>query len=191
MASTRITQYYVTEAEVAKLFGTSGLPAEFQRLFSRDYVSLKADSATASDSISGLSSRVGDAETDIASQEIRIAVIETDLPALRSDFDAHAADNSAHGANGNILGTNDFAQLLTGGSVMLAGAVAASPSSAVNVTLTPTAAGAGYVQATAQTWVDAINEHKTAINLLNTNLDALISLFNASLTTEQTALQRA
>lgn len=191
MANNRVTQYYVTEAEVSKLFGTSGLPVQFQKLFSRDYVSLKADAASSSDSIAGIGSRVDAAETEIADLQVIVEVIEIDLPALRTDFDAHAADNSAHGANGDIVGANDFAQLLAGGVVMLAAPVATAVATAVNVTQTPTAAGAAYVQATAQTWVDAIDEHKTAINQLSTDINSLIALFNSSLTTEQTAMQRA
>jgi hypothetical protein len=201
----RVTQYYVTEAEVSKLFRQSGLPSDFQNLFGRDYVALKADASTIGDLVDTLTDRVliseGDIaaietrldvdEAEIASQGLRITIVESDLSALTIEFDAHTADASAHNATGNILGTDDYATLAIGGSVLKAVATADATPSSVNAVLTPTVAGAGYVQATAQTWVDAINEHKTAINQLNTNINALITLFNASLLTERNANQRA
>jgi len=194
----RMTQYYVTESEVAKLFAQSGLPAEFQKLFARDYVSLKSDASETSDNVTEIiddilviDSRLDTQGAAITLQGSQIVLIIADLATLQTAFDGHVADSSAHNATGNILGTDDYATASTGGSVKLAAATAGAFLSTVLVTQTPTVAAAAYVQATAQTWVDAINEHKTAINQLKTDLNLLVTQFNASLSTERTALQRA
>ena len=203
MAST--SQYYVTEAEVARLFAQSGLPAEFQRLFARDYVALKADAGTISDLIAALENRVDDAEGDIVGitaqlviidrridgNDTAIAAVEIDLDALSVAFLAHQSASSAHGATGDIVGNGDFATAAVGGVVTQAAAVADQAASTVSVTSSPNAAGAAYLQADPATWVTMLNELKTDINQLVTDVNALTTKFNSSLSTERTAAQRA
>jgi hypothetical protein len=70
----KLTQYYVTEAEVSRLFAQSGLPSEFQRLFARDYVSLKADAGTISDLIDALTIRADGIDDDIVDINAQLVI---------------------------------------------------------------------------------------------------------------------
>jgi hypothetical protein len=200
----KLTQYYVTEVEVAKLFAQSGLPADFQRLFARDYVALKADAGTIGDLIEALTVRADQNDIDIAAINVQlviddgrldghdsdIAAINVNLSALTTAFNAHAADNSAHNVTGNIIGTGDYATLVLGGSVKLAAAVVDQAVSTVVVTNTPNAAGLAYLQADAATWVTLLNELKSDLNTLVTDHNQLTAKVNTMLATERTALQR-
>lgn len=184
-------QYYTTESEVSRLFDQSGLPANFRRLFTRDYVSLKSSANSTTTSLDQLSEDVSVIESRVTINEDGIAQLAIRITNNENELDAHESDNSAHNATGNIVGTGDYATLALGGTVMLAAVVVNASASVVNVTLTPTAPSAAYVQAEAVSAVAAINEHKAAINQLKTDINALITLFNSSLVTERTALQRA
>lgn len=178
------SQYYVSESDVGALLKTSGLPAEFQRLFARDYVSLKESALGSTDSLSGLTIRVDDAEDSLT-------LTITNLSALTTAYNAHAAATSAHGASGNIVGTGNVATAITNGVVKLASAVADQAASTVSVTNTPNAAPAAYSQVDAATWVTLLNELKTDVNQLVLDLNALTTKVNDSLATERTALQRS
>lgn len=184
LAMAKTSQYYVTESEVSKLLAQSGLPPLFQQLFARDYVSLKSDATSSSDQIGVIFERLDANDANINSNTTRITVIEGGL----SD---HIDDNSAHGASGSVIGAEDYAQASVGGTVYLASAVANSPASAVSAVLNPNTAPAVYSQADAATWVAMLNEHKATINQLTADLNSLIVLFNASLSSERSAKQRA
>jgi len=183
-------QYYVTESEVSRLFDQSGLPKQFSTLFTRDYVSLKTATGSTADSLESLGQEVIDVEARVTINEAGILELQVRVTDVEDGLDSHVSDNSAHNATGNIVGTNDYATPALGGTVKQATAVADSTASTVTVTITPTAPSAAYAQAEAVTWVNAINEHKAAINQLKTDLNAVITLFNSSLATERTALQR-
>lgn len=188
---TKTSQYYVTESEISKLLAQSGLPADFQRFFSRDYASLKADASSTSELVVDNDDRLAALEDDLGEVNDELSLQDVRITSVSNDLDAHEADLSAHGANGNIVGTNDYATTLVGGTVKLAAATANATSSTVSVTLAPNAAGVAYSQTDAATWVALLNQQKTMINQLTSDLNALITLFNSSLATERTALQRA
>lgn len=213
------TQYYITEKEVSQLMAMSGLPQNFQRLFARDYVAIKRDFngnvetinnlvvrmeqvewqivlisgrlEDAEDGIVDLSMRLDAAELSITSLQESVGIIQLDLAGLHLDFDNHVAATEAHGSSGNIVGTDNYCTPTTGGTVLQAGAVANNASSTVSVTSTPTAAGAAYSQATADTWVNMLNELKADVNQLVADHNTLVGTVNQSLVTERSANQRA
>lgn len=212
-------QYYVTEQEIAKLLGTSGLPMAFTNQFTKDYAAVKNDIGTNTTEleqirvdIDSLDSRVDVTEAEIASInsditslnssvtlinsaitdiDLRVEILESDLPALESEFEDHVADTVAHGSTGDIVGTDDFCTALIGGTVLEAASVAPVPASTLSITSTPNAAGAAYVQADAATWVAMLNEIKTDFNALIVEYNALRVQLNLTISTEITANQRA
>ena len=201
----KINQYYVTESDLAKLFVQSGLPPEFQRLFVRDYVALKADAGTLEDLVADLTDRADQNDIDIAdikaqlviddgrldSHDTDIAAINVSLNALSVAFNTHVADSSAHGASGDIVGNLNFAAASVGGVVKLAYAVEDQAASTVEVTSSPNAAGVVYVQADAATWVTMLNELKTDVNQLVADLNGLTAKVNDTLASDRSASQRA
>ena len=212
-------QYYRTEQEIAKLMRGSGLPAEFTNPFTKDYAAVKGDIEVNDENleqitqdINALDIRVSSTENEIASLnsdvdslntsvlnltlqaadfEDRLTVVEDDLNDITTDFNLHTDDDSAHGATGDIVGTDDYCTALVGGTVLLASALAASPTSTLVITSTPNAAGAAYLQADAATWVAAINEIKADFNLLIAEYNALVAKVNAIIDTQEAAKQRA
>lgn len=192
------SQYYVTESELSKLFAQTGLPPNFQYQFTRDYAALKRDLNSNDDTIVELDSRLTAAESDINTLTISfdtlnltVVGIQSDIESLDTSLNAHVGATSAHGASGNLVGTNNFCTLATGGVVKLAAAITDQPASTVNVTASPNAAGAAYVQADAQTWVIMLNDLKTQLNTLKTDYNSLVTKFNAVLASDRTASQRA
>lgn len=212
--------YFPTESDLAELFGKAGLPQDFSNKFIRDYAAIKRNveqSAEATDEntlsiesldervviveaqIVALDLRVDTLETEVAAIDIRLTTAEGDISTLRIDldqlrleFDTHVANQSAHGATGDIVGTDDYATALVGGTVLLATAVANAAASTVSVTLPDaTAAPAAYNQAQAQSVVTLANEMKGDINTLVANFNALTTQFNALLASERTAKQLA
>lgn len=211
-------QYYVTEQEIAKLLGTSGLPMAFTSQFTRDYAAVKSDIGSNSTSldkiisdVDALDVRVLTTESNIATInsdidslntsvltltlqaadfEIRISDTEIGLSTLDSGFNLHITDDSAHGATGNIVGTDDFCTTSVGGTVLLATALAQSTASTLSITTTPNAAGVGYVQADAASWVTTINELKTDFNALIAEFNLLVAKVNDILITQEVAKQR-
>jgi hypothetical protein len=132
------------------------------------------------------------AEGEIIAIDIRLTTAEGEIVTLRTDLDAHIDAESAHGATGSIVGTDDYATALLGGTVLLANAVADALSSAVSVTSPDaTAAPAAYSQAQAQTVVTLANEMKGDINTLVSNLNSAITQLNALLASMRTAKQLA
>lgn len=212
--------YFPTESDLAELFAKAGLPTEFSNKFIKDYAAIKRNvdqNAEATDenalSIESLDERVVIVEADIeeltyrlvlaefeiisigvrlTSAEGEIDTLRIDLDQLRLEFDTHVAAESAHGATGDIVGTDDYATALVGGTVLLAAAVANAVASTVSVTSPDaTAAPAAYNQAQAQSVVTLANEMKGDINTLVTNLNAVVAQLNALLTSERAAKQLA
>jgi len=182
-------QYYITETDVSKMLKLSGLPMDFQGLFSRDYVAIKRDILANTDEAAALESRVSALDSDLTAIDLRLDTAEVDINGVESDLASHEADNSAHGATGDIVGTDDYCTLATGGTVKLAASVANATASAVNAVLNPNAAGIAYLQADAATWVAMLNEHKTNINQLTADLNAAITQLNLLMANSRTALQ--
>lgn len=199
------SQYYVTESGIASLLKLSGLPASFQNQFTQDYAALKRDTSDIGILISELTVRVDQSEVDILALDSRLGAAEGSIISLGSrlttaedniatvtfNLNTHTSATSAHGAIGNIVGTNNYCTSVLGGTVLQASAVAAATASTVNMTQSANAAGVAYSQTDAATWVNELAEHKAGINQLKVDLNALITLFNQSLTTEQSAKQRA
>lgn len=212
--------YFPTESDLAELFKKAGLSQEFSNKFIKDYAAIKrnvdqnaeatdgntlsiesldarVDSAEAA--ISALTIRVGNAESAISAIDIRLTTAEgeidtlrIDLDQLRLEFDTHVAAQSAHGATGDIVGTDDYATALVGGTVLLAAAVTNAVASTVSVTSPDaTAAPAAYNQAQAQSVVTLANEMKGDINTLVANLNAVVTQLNALLASERAAKQLA
>lgn len=213
------TRYYISETDIAQLVGLGNFPPQFANLFTRDYAALKRDVGSTEERLTtaelrldgiddeisiiivrlddhdaylaDLDTRLDAAEVTLLDHEIRIDTAETDILTQRSDFDAHVIDQTTHGANGNIVGTADYCTGAIGGTVLLASAVANAVASGANAALNPNAAGVAYLQADAATWVAMLNEHKTQINLLKTDLNLAITQFNALLASERSAKQLA
>ena len=192
------SQYYITEAEVAKLLGQSGLPQPFQLLFGKDYVSMKQQVFGTAASITEINSQllIIDERLDIAEVLIqentdRIDLIEVDLADFHIAFDDHVAATEAHGSTGDIIGTDDYCTDTVGGTVLLADAVADQAASSASVTTSPNSAPVAYSQADAATWVTMLNDLKTQVNQLVTDHNAVVTKLNSILATDRTAKQRA
>lgn len=206
------TRYYVSETDIAELMKLGGFPRNFSDRFTRDYAGLKKDTSTIEQRISAsekeiqiiitrlddhdsylasLDSRLDTAEADIAANALRIGEAETEIENNRADFDDHVTNRTTHGARGNLVGTLDYPTAITGGAVLLASAVANEPLTTVTIFNTPNAAGAGYVQADAATWVTMLNEIKTDFNQLTLDHNALVNKFNTLLAAQRTAKQLA
>lgn len=91
----------------------------------------------------------------------------------------HEAETNAHGVTGNNVGTEDYAQELIGGVVLIATALDGLTSSFNPVAVAP----ATYDQAHIQSMVDAINS-------LGSKQGDIITLLNQVITTQVTAKQR-
>jgi len=208
----KASQYYVSDTDIAQLMNISGLPDQFRQLFAKDYSALKRDVGRDKDAITALEERADEtddhltiidaqivaidlrvttAEGDILDLALRVSQTESDIADNRADFDAHVIDTTTHGTTGAIVGTGNYATGAIGGTVLLAAAVADAVASAANAALNPNAAGVAYLQADAATWVAMLNEHKTQINLLATDLNLAITQLNALLASERTAKQLA
>tara|TARA_R110000782_G_scaffold31539_1_gene77511 strand:+ start:261 stop:743 length:483 start_codon:yes stop_codon:yes gene_type:complete len=96
------------------------------------------------------------------------------------------------GVTGSVIGTENYAQQLVGGSVLLADNVTTANNSTVNI-LTPNIglAAATYIQAYNQSQTDLINELKASVNQLSADLNLAIGVINQTITTERAARQRA
>lgn len=212
--------YFPTESDLSELFKKAGLPQDFSNKFIKDYAAIKRNvdqNAEATDgntlSIESLDERVVIVEAQIVALDLRVDTLETevaaidirlttaegeidtlriDLDQLRLEFNTHVAARSAHGATGDIVGADDYATALVGGTVLLAAAVANAVASTVSVTSPDaTAAPAVYDQAQAQSVVTLANEMKGEINTLVANLNAVVTQLNALLASERAAKQLA
>ncbi len=96
------------------------------------------------------------------------------------NLDTHETLTTAHGVTGNNVGTEDYAQALIGGVVLLADLVAdVSATTTVIATADVGAAPVAYDQAYADQQTALINECKAKINsLINNDVLDLITQFN-------------
>ena len=211
--------YFPTESDLAELFKKAGLPQDFSNKFIKDYAAIKRNvdqNAEATDentlsiesldarvdsaetAISALTIRVGNAESAISAIDIRlttaegeISTLRIDLDQLRLEFDTHVAAQSAHGATGDIVGTDDYATSLIGGTVLLAAAVADAAPSAATPPAAVAAAPAAYSQAYTDSQTNAINALSTALAQVIVDYNAVVTQLNALLASERAAKQLA
>lgn len=116
--------------------------------------------------------------------------LEGDVATNAANLSNHISSNSEHGVTGSNVGTEDYAQSLVGGVVLLASLVNDAAQSAVSVT-SPDApvAAATYSQTDTQTTVDLVNEMKGDINQLVTDVNAAIDQLNDFIGKAKTAKQ--
>lgn len=109
---------------------------------------------------------------------------------IDGDLDTHKSNQSAHGVTGDNVGSEDYAQALIGGVVLLASLVNdASQTSSAIATADIGAAPATYNQAYAQQQTDLINECKSKINALVTDAGDVITQLNDLIAKMKTAKQ--
>lgn len=179
--------YYPTESEIARMLSQNS----WRMMFARDYASIKGNIQNVVTATEGNSETIEtlDARLDIAEGKITTIIGRVDT--LETELDTHVAATSAHGANGNIVGTNNYASLTTGGTVLLAATQADAVASSVAVTSPDAgAAPATYTQAQMATVVALVNELKADLTQAVSDLNAAIAVINGSLSTERTAKQR-
>lgn len=100
-----------------------------------------------------------------------------------SATESHVKAKSAHGVKGDVVGTGDIAQLTTAGVVLAMNNLAAISQSAANVSSpSVSAAPASYDQVHAQSVVTLVNECKTSVNQLVSDLNDTIDLLNSLIT---------
>lgn len=128
-------------------------------------------------------SDINDLEGDVSTNTSNIATNTTNLS-------NHISSNSEHGVTGDNVGTEDYAQTLVGGVVLLAALVNDATQSTVSVA-SPDApvASATYSQTDTQTTVDLVNEMKGDINQLVTDVNAAIDQLNDFIDKAKTARQ--
>lgn len=114
--------------------------------------------------------------TSLSSTNAQGAITELD-----SDLTDHVNADIAHGTTGDVIGTDDYAQLALGGSVLLAALVDDALASTVNVT-SPDASDLPTV-------ITLANETKADVNQLVIDLNAAITQLNAFLAANKTAKQ--
>lgn len=128
--------------------------------------------------------------SDIATNASDIATNASDIATNTTNISNHIAETSAHGVTGNNIGTEDYAQTLVGGAVLLAVKISDATQTATSIaTADVGAAPATYDQAYAQEQTDLINECKATINDLVIDMTDIVTQFNALLIAEQNAKQ--
>ena len=147
--------------------------------------------------VTNIDINVADVTEQVAANTTQIAINVGDIATNVSDIanntatiTAHIGSNSQHGVTGDNVGTLDFAQILAGGVVLLAVAVADAVPSNVSVT-SPDASAApvAYDQAQIQGIVDLVNELKADVNQLVLDFNSSITQINALLTSMRDANQ--
>lgn len=124
-----------------------------------------------------------------------ITQVDTNTEDIQTNADnlaAHEEDTSAHGVNGENIGTEDYAQLDTGGAVLLAEFVNDAIDSGATIS-TPDVGTApdSYSQTYAQDQTALINEIKAAHNQLVTDVNNAIAQLNLFLESTIIAKQMA
>jgi hypothetical protein len=158
-------QYYITETDVSKMLNLSGLPFQFQTLFTRDYVSIKRSIIDNSDVITALTNRVDQLEIDVGAIEEEIASLEADKQD-NIQFQESGVDKGGPGESTTVN--------FIGASLSYAGnelTVTIPSSSSVNVVVD---FGVNFTDkaqtvVTGQTWVTATS--KITAQVLSTNVD--------------------
>lgn len=129
--------------------------------------------------VSSNSKAIKDNATEIAQNKQDIATNAQGVSTNAQNLTTHEQLDSAHGVTGSNVGTEDYAQALIGGVVLIASSLEGA-----SISFTPVlAAPATYDQAHMQSVVDAINS-------LGSNQGDIITLLNQVITTQVTAKQR-
>lgn len=123
----------------------------------------------------------------LAADDSQAAIDEVD-----ANLNAHEALESAHGVTGDNIGTEDFAQALIGGAVLLAAVVNSASTSTVSIT-GPNApiASPTYNVSDTQINVNLTNELKADVNQLVIDVNNAIAQLNEFLANNKTAKQMA
>lgn len=123
----------------------------------------------------------------LAATDVQGAIDEVD-----GDLTDHVLTDSAHGTTGDIVGTGNFATSLLGGVVLLAGNVVDASVTSISISTADVgAAPVAYDQAYADEQTNLINECKSVINTLVTDVTNIKNQLNAFLLANQTAKQMA
>jgi len=154
----------------------------------------------AGDNSSGLSNHINDLVGAHAASAISYDNLTSGYAAIEvqaaidegaANLDTHESLTTAHGVTGNNIGTEDYAQTLIGGAVLLAALVNdVVATTTVIATADVGSAPATYDQTYADQQTALINECKSKINsLINNDVLDLITQFNDLLSKMKTAKQ--
>jgi hypothetical protein len=158
-------QYYITETDVSKMLNLSGLPFQFQTLFTRDYVSIKRSIIDNSDVIVALTNRVDQLEIDVGAIEVEIV----NLDSGKQDNIQFQDNGSDEGSPGGVTTVNFIGASLSylGGTLT----VSVPSANSVNVSVDFGANFTDKAQSvvTGQAWVTASSKITTQV--LSTNVD--------------------
>lgn len=155
-----------------------------------DNLTIHIDNANGAHAASAIS--YDNSISGLAAIEIQSAINEVDalvdanttnITNLTTAFNTHNNSNSQHGVTGVNIGTEDYAQASTGGSVWLAALVADAVASTVTVA-SPDATDLATVLTLA-------NETKVDVNQLVADLNAVVTQLNEFLANNKTAKQMA
>lgn len=101
---------------------------------------------------------------------LEVSEISGDVEQVEQGLNNHVSSNSQHGVTGDNVGTENYAQELIGGVVLLAANIAQLTNNTINVGLAP----AAYDQAYAQSQTDAINSLASKQNDIINKINELI-----------------
>lgn len=148
-----------------------------------DYLRILEDRDSLSTDIETNAANIANNATDIDTNA-------TNIQTNADNFEAHDTSDSEHGVTGDNVGTEDFAQTLIGGVVLLADLVTdVAQTSSTIATADVGLAPATYTQVYAQEQTDLINELKATVNDLVTDTTDLVTQFNELLANMKTAKQ--
>lgn len=119
--------------------------------------------------------------SDISDNADDILTNATNITNVTNAFNTHNGSSSEHGVTGDNIGTEDYAQSLVGGAVLLAALVNDAVDSTVSVD-SPDATDLTTVLTLA-------NESKADINQLVTDFNAVVTQLNEFLANNKTAKQ--
>lgn len=178
--------------------------------FTRDYAAIKRNNSESDATIDNINERLTVAEAEIVSLDIRVTantvaiaaldirlttaegkidVLRIDLDQLRLELDGHVSSTEAHGSLGDIVGTDNYATLILGGTVKLA----ASVNDANPVSASPPASVGGapalYDQSYANSQTSAINDLSSAVSATVSDANLAIAQLNLLMQSMRDALQ--
>lgn len=140
---------------------------------------LEIDSNTAG--VNNNAANIAQNAINLANLSLVVAQNSLDITAVTDNFNTHNASSSQHGVTGDNIGTEDYAQTLTGGAVLLAELVNDAVDSTVSVD-SPDATDLTSV-------ITLANETKADVNQVVTDLNAAIAQLNDLLAKSKTAKQ--
>ena len=131
-----------------------------------------ANIATNADNITTNADNIATNADDISTNADDISTNADNIIIVADDLSDHELLNSAHGVTGDNVGTEDFAQPVVGGVVLLAALIADLTAIA---TADIAAAPVAYDQVYTQSVTDLTNENKAKINEIVLKVNAIIS----------------